>query len=178
MLSQWNCFLGSSAWGSNLPSSHGRSWLTVCGLSPYLRDPAVPWRLKTYSSENNWPFTKSAKSNHDASTTSRGLCWCCSLTVSHGQDALANVTPKTFIGWHRAGFRLFWRWKSRPGRPPIPIELRRLIREMALSNLSWGEERIANELLLKLGICVSPRTVRKLWFPKTHITHYHAANLS
>ena len=72
------------------------------------------------------------------------------------QDALINVTPKTFVGWHRAGFRLFWRWKSQPGRPPIPIELRRLIREMALSNLSWGEERIANELLPKLGIRISP----------------------
>ncbi len=46
------------------------------------------------------------------------------VLLSHGfawQDALANVTPKTFIGWHRAGFRLFWRWKSRPGRPPIPV---------------------------------------------------------
>ena len=86
------------------------------------------------------------------------------VLLSHGfawQDALANVTPKTFIGWHRAGFSLFWRWKSWPRRPPIPIELRRLIREMALSNLSWGEQGIANELLLKLGIRVSPRTVRK-----------------
>ena len=86
------------------------------------------------------------------------------VLLSHGfawQDALANVTPKTFIGWHRAGYRLFWRWKSRPGRPPIPMELRRLIREMALNNLSWSEERIANELLLKLGIRVSPHTVRK-----------------
>jgi len=76
-----------------------------------------------------------------------------------------NVMPKTFIGWHRAGFRLFWRWKSRPGRPRIPAELRDIIREMALSNASWGEERIANELLLKLGIRVSPRTVRK-YMPK------------
>ena len=86
------------------------------------------------------------------------------VLLSHGfawKDALVNVTPKTFIGWHRAGFRLFWRWKSRPGRPPIPVELRRLIRAMALSNPSWGEERIANELLLKLGIRVSPRTVQK-----------------
>jgi transposase InsO family protein len=81
------------------------------------------------------------------------------------QDALVNVTPKTFVGWHRAGFRLFWRWKSRPVRPPIPIEFRRLIREMALNNLSWGEELIANELLLKLGIRISPRTVRK-YMPK------------
>ena len=77
------------------------------------------------------------------------------------KDALVNVTPKTFIGWHRTGFRLFWRWKSRPGRPPIPAELRALIREMARDNPGWGEERIANELLLKLEIQISPRTVGK-----------------
>ena len=77
------------------------------------------------------------------------------------RDTLAVVQPQTLIRWHRQGFRLFWRWKSRPGRPPIPIELMRLIREMALSNPTWGEERIANELLLKPGIRVSPRTVRK-----------------
>jgi putative transposase len=81
------------------------------------------------------------------------------------KDALIVVQPQTLVRWHRQGFRLFWRWKSRPGRPPIPIELRRLIREMALSNPSWGEERIANELFLKLGIQVSPRTVRK-YMPK------------
>ena len=77
------------------------------------------------------------------------------------RDALVVVQPQTLIRWHRQGFRLFWRWKSRPGRPPIPIKLGQLIREMAMSNPSWGEERIANELLLKLGIRVSPRTVRK-----------------
>jgi putative transposase len=77
------------------------------------------------------------------------------------RDSLVVVQPRTLVRWHRQGFRLFWRWKSRPGRPPLPVELRRLIREMALSNPSWGEERIANELLLKLGIRVSPRTVRK-----------------
>src|SRR5215468_3180041 len=69
--------------------------------------------------------------------------------------------PKTLIRWHRAGFRLLWHWKAKPGRPPIPAELRRLIREMSRDNLLWGEERIANELLVKLGIRVSPRTVRK-----------------
>jgi len=77
------------------------------------------------------------------------------------KHALVVIQPRTLVRWHRQGFRLFWRWKSRPGRPPIPIELRRLIREMASSNPIWGEERIANELLLKLGIRVSPRTVRK-----------------
>jgi transposase InsO family protein len=51
--------------------------------------------------------------------------------------------------------------KSRPGRPPIPRELQALIRRMARENPSWGEERIANELLLKLGIRLSPRTVNK-----------------
>ena len=76
-------------------------------------------------------------------------------------DALVVVQPQTLVRWHRQGFRLFWRWKSRPGRPPIPIELRQLIHEMAMSNPSWGEERIANELLLKPGIRVSPRSVRK-----------------
>jgi len=81
------------------------------------------------------------------------------------RDALLIVRPQTLIRWHRQGFRLFWRWKSRPGRPPIPVELRQLIREMAMNNPSWGEERIANELLLKLSIRVSPRTVRK-YIPK------------
>src|SRR4249919_4013934 len=69
------------------------------------------------------------------------------------------------IRWHRAGWRLLWRMKSRAGRPPIPKELRELIRRMARENVLWGEERIANELLLKLGIRVSPRTVRK-YMPK------------
>ena len=77
------------------------------------------------------------------------------------RDALIVVQPKTLIRWHRAGFRLLWHWKSKPGRPPIPAELRRLIREMSRDNSLWGEERIANELLVKLGIRVSPRTVRK-----------------
>jgi putative transposase len=78
------------------------------------------------------------------------------------RDAFWNVKPDTLIGWHRKGFRLFWRWKSRPkGRPRLPKDLRQLIREMAAANATSGEERIANELKLKLGIRVSPRTVGK-----------------
>jgi putative transposase len=77
------------------------------------------------------------------------------------RQALAIVQPETFTRWHRQGFRLFWRWKSTPGRPPIPADLQALIRRMARENPSWGEERIANELLLKLGLRVSPRTIRK-----------------
>jgi transposase InsO family protein len=75
---------------------------------------------------------------------------------------LVIVKPDTLIRWHRKGFRLFWRWKSRaPSRPPIPADVQRLIATMAASNRTWGEERIANELLLKPGIRVSARTVRR-----------------
>jgi hypothetical protein len=81
------------------------------------------------------------------------------------RQALAMVQPDTFIRWHRQGFRLFWRWKSQPGRPSIPADLQALIRRMAQDNLTWGEERIANELLLQLGLRVSPHTVRK-YMPK------------
>jgi len=77
------------------------------------------------------------------------------------RTSLVAVRPETLVRWHRAGFRLLWRLKTRPGRPAIPVELRQLIRRMAAENRLWGEERIANELRLKLGICVSPRTVGK-----------------
>ncbi len=85
--------------------------------------------------------------------------------VFNWRSALVVVQPATMIRWHRAGWRLFWRLKSQSGRPPIPEELRALIRRMASENRLWGEERIANELLVKLGIRVSPRTVRK-YMPK------------
>ena len=81
------------------------------------------------------------------------------------RQALAVVQPETFLRWHRQGFRLLWRWKSKPGRPQIPIDLQALLRQMACDNPTWGQERIANELLLKLGLRVSPRTVRK-YMPK------------
>jgi putative transposase len=79
--------------------------------------------------------------------------------------ALVIVQPATLICWHRQGFQLFWRWTSRPGRPPIPADLQALIRRMARDNPTWGEERIANELRLKLGLRVSPHTIRK-YLPK------------
>ena len=67
------------------------------------------------------------------------------------KEALVVVKPDTLVLWHRKGFRLFWRWKSRPkGRPTLPEELKKLIAEMAVANITWGEERIAHELLVKL----------------------------
>jgi hypothetical protein len=77
-------------------------------------------------------------------------------------DALAIVKPETVIRWHRAGFRAYWRWKSRlrGGRPKTPLEVRHLIREMSLANPLWGAPRIHGELL-KLGIDVGQTTVAK-----------------
>src|SRR3981081_3405744 len=77
-------------------------------------------------------------------------------------DALAIVRPETVVRWHQAGFRSFWRWKSRRrgGRPSVPMEIRRLIRDMSLANPLWGAPRIHGELL-KLGIDVGQTSVRK-----------------
>jgi putative transposase len=103
------------------------------------------------------------KPRRATNTTQMALIW-----LSRWFDwrrALAIVQPATLIRWHRQGFRLFWRWTSTAGRPPLPADLQALIRRMARENPSWGEERMANELLLKLGLRVSPRTVRK-YLPK------------
>src|SRR6202035_4561424 len=72
------------------------------------------------------------------------------------------VQPETLVRWHRAGFRCYWRWKSRPqgGRPQIDTELRALIRQMSTENQLWGAPRIHGELL-KLGFEVAQSSVAK-----------------
>jgi hypothetical protein len=77
-------------------------------------------------------------------------------------NALVIVKPETVIRWHRAGFRLFWRWKSRcrVGRPKVPLEIRQLIRTMSLANPLWGAPRIHGKLL-KLGIDIGQTSVAK-----------------
>jgi len=98
---------------------------------------------------------------HRADDASRNMLVALSRFIKW-RRLLTIVKPDTLIRWHRKGFRLFWHWKSRaPGRPPIPADLRQLIATMAIANRTWGEERIAAELLLKLGIRISPRTVRR-----------------
>ena len=73
---------------------------------------------------------------------------------------LMIIRPETLVRWHRAGFRRYWRWKSRSrgGRPQIDVELRTLIRQMSMENLLWGAPRIHGELL-KLGFSVAQSTV-------------------
>jgi hypothetical protein len=83
---------------------------------------------------------------------------------SNWRQALIVVKPETVIRWHRKGFKLFWKFKSRrkgPGRPPISSEIRDLVRRMAKANSLWGAPRIHGELL-KLGIEISERTVSNL----------------
>ena len=72
------------------------------------------------------------------------------------------MKPETVIGWHRAGFRLYWRWRSRTrsGRPKITAEICELIRRLAQENADWGAPKIHAELL-KLGFPVSERTVAR-----------------
>src|SRR5437868_5786075 len=72
------------------------------------------------------------------------------------------IRPETLVRWHRAGFRRYWCWKSRPfgGRPQISAELRALIRRMSIENPLWGAPRIHGELL-KLGFEVAQSSVAK-----------------
>jgi putative transposase len=79
------------------------------------------------------------------------------------RSSLFLVQPATVIGWHRKGFRLFWRWKIRwgkPGRPAVPKEIRHLIRTLSRENPLWGAPRIHSELL-KLGLNVGETSVSK-----------------
>jgi putative transposase len=77
---------------------------------------------------------------------------------------LVLVTPRTVVGWHRAGFRLYWKWISRArrvgGRRPVSREVRALIFRMATENPTWGASRIHGELL-KLGFQLSEPTVSR-----------------
>ena len=75
---------------------------------------------------------------------------------------LTIIRPATLVRWHRAGFRCYWRWKSRRrgGRPQIEADLRTLIRRMSVENPLWGSPRIHGELL-KLGFAVAQSSVAK-----------------
>ncbi len=75
-------------------------------------------------------------------------------------ETMVLVKPATVVQWHRQGFRLFWRWRSRLGRPSVDREVRDLIRQMNAANPLWGAPRIHGELL-KLGIEISQATVAK-----------------
>jgi hypothetical protein len=105
-------------------------------------------------------------------------------------SAITIIKPETLVRWHRAGFRRYWRWKSRNlgGRSQIGADLRALIRRMSVENLLWGAPRIHGELL-KLGFTVAQSTVAKYmasggpsgqsWgaFLRNHMPHIAAMDL-
>ncbi len=79
------------------------------------------------------------------------------------RSVLLIVQPETVVRWHKLGFKLYWRWKSRSknsGRPKIDAEIRKLIRQMCTENLGWGSPRIQSELAL-LGFTVAKSTVER-----------------
>lgn len=91
----------------------------------------------------------------------RGLWVLLSRLWPRWRHAVHIVQPATVIAWHRRGWRLYWRWKSRsrrPGRPRIPRAVQALIRQMCLANSTWDAPRIHGELL-KLGIQIAESTV-------------------
>ena len=107
-------------------------------------------QLALYQERRTKPRRADASTRVALVLLSQFLDWRALLTV---------VKPETLIRWHRQGWRLFWRWRSRPGRPTIPVDLQRLIVAISRANPTWGEERLADELRLKLGLTVSPRTI-------------------
>ena len=93
----------------------------------------------------------------------RGLLVLLARLVPRWRNALLLVKPETVIRWHREGFRLFWRRKSRPAgrrQPRLDREIIALIRKMAVANVLWGAQRVRGELP-KLGIRVAKRTIQK-----------------
>ena len=100
-------------------------------------------------------------------TVADRLFWAClSRYWADWRTALVIVKPETVIAWHRRGFRLFWTWRARhgrPGRPPVSAEVRQLIRRLSRENSVWGAPRIHGELL-KLGIDIGETTVGKYSF--------------
>jgi len=90
-----------------------------------------------------------------------------SRSWSRFADVLLIVKPETIVRWHHRGFGLFWRWKSRPRKPKkgeVTPEIKKLIRQMAESNVGWGAPRIHGESL-KLGIDIGERSVSR-FMPK------------
>jgi hypothetical protein len=95
------------------------------------------------------------------------------------RGTLLVVKPETVLGWHRKGWKVYWRWKSRAlengGRRQIRYELRLLIRRMASENILWGQRRIQAELT-RLGFKVSARTVAKYCACRTTEDHRPAGD--
>src|SRR5262249_49533967 len=99
----------------------------------------------------------------NASSGTRDIDTSSMIAIASIRSALLIVKPETVIGWHHQGFRWYWTWKirhGRPGGPCVPKETRDLIRTMSRENPLWGAPRIHGELM-KLGIKISEASVAK-----------------
>ncbi len=101
------------------------------------------------------------KRHHQFSPAFR-ILWVVLSKFHDGWEELVHVMkPETVKRWHTTAFRLFWRWRSRPGRPPIPDKLQQLIRRLSRENPLWGPDR-SRDMLLLLGYEVAcAETIRK-----------------
>jgi hypothetical protein len=144
---EWRCLRSFMRLGCSSPTSLSR----VVGLKP-----------RTCCSAQLNLALRQASSRPRLRDSDRALLvWVVRLWPSL-LDVVQIVQPKTVLRWHRAGFRTFWRWKSRNrvGRPKIDRELCELIQRISMENPLWGASRIHGELL-KLGFKVAQWTVSK-----------------
>jgi putative transposase len=137
----------------------------LCSLLQTLRTSMHTWatlQLEILALRHQLQVLERTRPRRLRLTGSDRLFWVWLSRVWQGwRAAVVIVKPETVIAWHRRGFRLFWRWKSRHrGRPTASAEVRTLIRTMSEANPLWGAPRIHGELL-KLGIEVSQAPVAK-----------------
>ena len=135
-------------------------WLLLSSLSTLVRS-RVDLAAEILALRHQFIVLKRAKPTRVPLSHWDRVLWAFVLRRWRGwKDSLLLVEPETVIAWHRVGFRRFWRRVSLAGHPTIRAEIRRLIRQMALENSTWGAPRIHGELL-KLGYRVSERTVSR-----------------
>ena len=142
-----------------------RRWLSllVASVSAILRTRAALQLENIALRHQIGVLQRSAKKRPKLNAADR-LLWVWLSRVWRGwRSALVIVKPDTVVAWHRKGFRMFWTWKIRrgkPGRPAVPREVCELIRRMSRENPRWGAPRIHGELL-KLGIDIGETSVSK-----------------
>ena len=165
------------------PSQELRTHCNRCSCSPRLIRSAAPWPRSSSPSSplSGRPFGRasslkpkfspsavnspcSSVKDRDARGRDASIagCGCCSRGCGRtGARPCGSVQPDTVVRWHRRGWRIYWRWKSRPpppGRPRVPRAVQALIRQMCRANPTWGAPRIHGERL-KLGMEIAETTV-------------------
>jgi putative transposase len=123
-----------------------------------LENLALRQQLATYTRTGKRPCLKPHERKFWVALSARWSGW---------RSPLLIVKPATVIAWHRRTFQRYWRWRSgKPGRPRIKAEHIALIRRISGDHPDWGEDRIAEEMELKLGVRHAASTVRRYMVPR------------